>query len=358
MTEAGRRAGGHAGAVRVGRGRLSSCRRGAAAAPAGVCLRPDAPLESNVRTITFPPDSILRFTAFDLLIRSDLELPELLPCTGRESETPDVVLRVAHVDADDAPDGRRTGPFTRIGGDWFSLEVPGIAHYLVERGAQVSIDPSPGADAAAVRLFLLGPVIAALLAQRGLTVLRGAAVRVGDRCMVCAGVSGSGKSTVAAALMLRGHQILADDVVAVDAQGRVLPGLARLKLWADAARALGIDTAALPPVRPGLERFSLPLGASLAERALPVRSVYALAGIEGATALQGRAVRGIQRFGMLKALAYQPGLMEHFVREDRALLQTGVLGTRVGVTSVERPARGQDVHVLAEYLLDDMGSRA
>ncbi|WP_124079568.1 hypothetical protein [Pigmentiphaga humi] len=297
----------------------------------------------------------MRFTAFDLLIRSDLELPELLPCTGRASETPDVVLRV---DAADAPGGRRTGPFTRIGGDWFSLEVPGIARYLVERGAQVSIDPSPGADAAAVRLFLLGPVISALLAQRGLTVLRGAAVRVGEQCMVCAGASGGGKSTVAAALMLRGHQVLADDVVAVDGQGRVLPGLARLKLWADAARALGIDTAALSPVRPGMERFSLPLGASLAERALPVRSVYALAGIEGATALRVQAVRGMQRFGMLKALAYQPGLMEYFVREDRALLHTGGLGARVGIASVERPARGMDVNVLAEYLLDDMESQA
>jgi len=66
-----------------------------------------------------------------------------------------------------------------------------------------------------VRLFLLGSAIGALMHQRGLLVLHGSTVKVGDECVVFLGSSGVGKSTLATQLRHRGYACLGDDVCAI-----------------------------------------------------------------------------------------------------------------------------------------------
>ncbi|MCP4397035.1 MAG: hypothetical protein GY801_07015 [bacterium] len=65
--------------------------------------------------------------------------------------------------------------------------------------------------------------LGALLHQRELLPLHGSAIKVNDGVCVFVGLSGNGKSTVAAAFRQRGYQVLADDVCVVSIREDGLP---------------------------------------------------------------------------------------------------------------------------------------
>jgi hypothetical protein len=190
----------------------------------------------------------MRFNAYNLNIKSELTLPELLPCLN--TSVPDVHIRFGSVRTDGLPHGEQLGPFLWVAAETLWLQIPHIARFLITQGNEIIIDPEIDIDEDSIRVFLLGPVIGALLFQRGYLVLHGNAIRIGDQCMVCVGHSGVGKSTLAAGFMQRGYDILADDVVPVDEFCQALPGFPRIKLWQDVADKLAINTTDLRRLRP------------------------------------------------------------------------------------------------------------
>ncbi|AEO47348.1 Hpr(Ser) kinase/phosphatase [Rhodospirillum rubrum F11] len=138
------------------------------------------------------------------------------------------------------------------------LSLPGIGRFHIEGGDRVGIEAAEGADPVTLGLLLGGPVLAALLRQRGLLPLDGAALGVEGGALLIVGASGLGKSSLAATLALRGWPVLADGVLAVAPtapQARLLRGAPRLRLWKRSARALGLDLARCPQPRPGVDRF-------------------------------------------------------------------------------------------------------
>jgi hypothetical protein len=135
--------------------------------------------------------------------------------------------------------------------------IRGVAAYLVERGSSITISPELPREAPDLRLFLLGSVFGFLCHQRGVLPVHAAAVEIDGRAVAFAGSSGAGKSTLAAAFRRRGFRLLADDVtpIAMD-EMRFLPGLRRIRLWSDSARAAEWPTERLERCRAGLEKFS------------------------------------------------------------------------------------------------------
>lgn len=107
------------------------------------------------------------------------------------------------------------------------------------------------------RLLVLGTGLALFAHRRGHPVLHGTTVRLGERDVMVCGPSGVGKSSVTAALLERGAELVADDVGILDGR-RVRPGLPRIKLWADTARHAGLDPRALLRVHPDFDKVSVP----------------------------------------------------------------------------------------------------
>jgi len=176
------------------------------------------------------------FGAFGLAIRSELALPELpgLPVDG----APDVDIRFGDAGPPDA--GLRwIGGVFQAAGDNCLYNVADVARFRIRRGRELIVEPAQAAEAATVRLYLLGGALGAVLHQRGLAPLHASTVRMRDIAVSLAGASGSGKSSLAAALLGRGHRLLGDDLcaVAAGAHGRptTWPGVQRLKLRPDAA---------------------------------------------------------------------------------------------------------------------------
>ncbi|MDH0895945.1 MULTISPECIES: hypothetical protein [unclassified Pseudomonas] len=292
------------------------------------------------------------YRSYQFTIRSELELPELSPLGTLDDEA-DLLIRFGQAGNPEQSGYRQVGPFLWAGPGWLWLHVPRVGRFLVREGRELIIEPEPGSDADSIRVFLLGSALGALLLQRGQLVLHGNAVRVGDHCMVCLGRSGVGKSSLAAGFFQRGHALLADDVVSVDADGRVSPGIPRIKLWRDTAEHLDIDIRPLPRIRPALEKYSYPVDRQFAQAPLPVRWIYVL-GSDHTQQVRVEPVPGMRRLAPLLANSYRPPMIEGLQMKPRHLQLCGQLACRVHLAQVTRPSQGFELGQLIDHLLADM----
>lgn len=212
------------------------------------------------------------YQAFGLAIHSSLTFPEL-PSADRP---PDVEISIG------SPTPR---PLTTVSDGCLASVIPGdayiywpdIALFRILGGYSVIISPSLGVKESVLRLYILGPVLAILLHQRGHLVLHASSVAIDGSAVAFAARSGGGKSTVAAAISARGYPLLADDITAVrstDLPLIVSPGFPRLKLWPDSATALGWDTEAMPRVHPDFNKHDYAVKNSFHCAPLPLKQVY------------------------------------------------------------------------------------
>lgn len=159
----------------------------------------------------------MAYLAYGVAFSSDL--PLALPTVGRTAELlvthrPEAVARSTVDRLGPGPDG------------WGQVGMLGPAHYLLfadEAEFVVSADGSTiqwhcfGDRSETLTHLLLDHVLPRALTRRGRVVLHGSAVSSGNgSCLAIIGDSGQGKSTLAAALVSRGHRFLADDCVVVD----------------------------------------------------------------------------------------------------------------------------------------------
>ena len=92
-------------------------------------------------------------------------------------------------------------------------------------------------DPLQAEVLLLGPVLSYLLEKRGVIALHAAAVTVAGRTAVFMSRNGGGKSTLAAAMMERGHSLLTDDILPVEGLGRGVSRETGIPADADVARS-------------------------------------------------------------------------------------------------------------------------
>ena len=143
--------------------------------------------------------------------------------------------------------GRRSRPWLSIGrfADGYRLRFPDMADFEVTTaGDRITCRPVARLAASTLRHLLLDQVLPLALSRSGRLVLHASAVhipRLGSVAFV--GPTGCGKSTLAAALGLRGCQILTDDCLVVDQSeirkkkpgSMAVPGYPGLRLWRDSA---------------------------------------------------------------------------------------------------------------------------
>ena len=197
------------------------------------------------------------YTAYGLSIRSEVALPCRPTSPAAE---PDVTIRFGTPPPMLDASADRHGLWQSMPGRSL-LNVPGVARFLVTGGREIVVESGRGSLPAA-RAFLLGPVLAACLQQRGIVTLHASAIATDAGAVLFAGDSGSGKSTLLASFLKRGYPMLADDVtgVVLDAKGcpLALSAFPRLRLWADALDRIAWQARARERVRDELEKYIVP----------------------------------------------------------------------------------------------------
>ena len=160
-------------------------------------------------------------------------------------------------------------------------------------GREIVWYPGPLPTEAAVRADVLGRVIALAAHADGHLTLHASAVSVGGRAVALVGPKHAGKSTLALALVRKGARLLTDDTLVVRlerGEAWAAPGVQRIRLWEDAARALGRFAPGTGGGKP-----AAPIAPNEREgTTLPLVACYVLA---PSAAPDGRAPRGpaIQR---------------------------------------------------------------
>ncbi|XBB65385.1 hypothetical protein ABFU82_14835 [Nocardioides sp. WV_118_6] len=297
------------------------------------------------------------YSGYGLRIDSELPLPDLAPePAGPSRPRPDVVVRLGAV----APPSSSATLLPRglwVDGARVGIDVPDVGRYACEGGARITIQAAPGVSPDRLRLFLLGSALGALLAQRGLLVLHGNAFVVDGAAAIVLGHSGAGKSTLAAEMHRRGHVVLSDDVVPVDAAGRALAGWPRIKLWQDALDRIGVPTAGLARVDAAFAKFHVPLdrapGAPGVLAPVPVRWLYVLDRHDGP--LRVVPVAGAAAFTCLHEHGYRNEILVGDLRRTH-LARSAALVRTARIARVERPHGIDSVAASADAILTDIRS--
>ncbi len=280
--------------------------------------------------------SVNAYRAYGLSIHTELACPELPP-HPHPIDDPDVTITLFPEDAGTLfrlPDRCYPDSSYEVEPGCFQLHVPGVAHYRVEEGQRILIQPRAGASPQRVRLFLFGSAMGALLYQRGLLPLHGSAVITQWGGMIFVGPRGSGKSTLAAEFHRRGYRLLSDDLCAVEstAQGlRILPALAQFRLCANAYQQLGPSAEAYFDI----DKFAVPMGEKYCSHPAPLRAIHILC--DGSAELpRFKVVRGLDRVRHLFESLYRPHFLKGQRTQNDLVRLAGLIAERSTVATVSR----------------------
>lgn len=294
------------------------------------------------------------YTAYGLTIHSSLCLPELETSSDIKA---DVTIRVEKIAWSSSIAADRWSDF-HITREDAHLCWHTVGKFWVRSGNEIIIDPLPDLDKRIIRLPLLGAVMAVLLHQRGYLVLHASAISLGDRAVAFVGEKGQGKSTMAATLHAHGHQLLADDIVAIDFDHSghpiVLPGFPQFKLWSDAVMAIGDDPEALPQVHPQVDKRSHRINHRFAQTVSPLARVYVL---QHGTEIQIQRLNPQQTILHLIANSYMSRFGNQMLQGAEAanhLRQCIALAKQIPICTLQRPRSLELLPTIAKLIETDL----
>jgi len=297
------------------------------------------------------------YWAYGLRIHAELlcpELPSLLrsPLAQKVGE-PDVTIHLLPA-VSSSPQAIEVRSYFDVQHGVFNLTIPNVAHYRVEDGSQIFVEPLVGSTPEKVRLFLFGSVMGALLYQRGLFPLHGSAVETPFGAMIFVGAQGAGKSTLASQFHRRGYRLLSDDVCAVASTSnglQILPALAKFRLCADAYERLGAPSDGKFDV----DKYVVPMGEGYCPHPVPLRAIHILHVDDSAEASHHAApsfelLTGFDRVQRLLENLYRPHYLKGQQTQSKLMRMAGEIAQKATLSTVTRRKNPQRADELVSFL--------
>lgn len=297
--------------------------------------------------------SLHRYKAFGFNIESEIEIPELTV----SDETPDVQITFGNV-PDQLPNPNFSGVRFQASPDQFLLKVDNIATFHVIAGTTINIKRSPGSSDKDIRLFLLGSAFGALIHQRGLLPMHGSSIIINNKAFIFSGVSGAGKSTIAAGLIKRGYHLLSDDISVVHLQDsipNVYAGYPGIKLWADSITKLGMDPKNYSRVREKLNKHHLEVNDNFYSGASQLGGVYILQ-TKNTEGIQMETIKGIEKFNTLKNNTYRINFIKGMGNNEAHFKHLSALAMKCPVKKITRSSKGFSLDELLDIIVRDIQS--
>ncbi|QSJ19244.1 hypothetical protein JYQ62_11255 [Nostoc sp. UHCC 0702] len=219
------------------------------------------------------------YKVYDLNIRSDFPLPELLQ---GENKT-DIYIQKGKLNPPklEPTSIQRQGIEALFGGhiNEAYLKWPGVATLLAKDGNTLIVDPdSDEIDPQLLNLYILSEALGLILYQRGFFLLHASAVKIGEQVIIFAGCPGAGKSTTAAAFAQCGYTVLGDDMVAISlnstGKAMVYPGFPQIKIWPATVKGLGYNQSKLPPLFSGSRKRVIQNQENFPDKPFPLAHIF------------------------------------------------------------------------------------
>jgi hypothetical protein len=238
------------------------------------------------------PADRMYYRLCDLVLRSEIPLPELCPATGTDA---DLTIRLSPQPWPGEPqgvwlrerchpDGRPYIASARLATGYL-LRFHGLGDFTVGSGGQVvTCYPLAGLPVGTLRYLLVDQVLPLVLGQRGRLVLHASCVALRRGAVAFLGQAGAGKSTLAASFAGQGNALLTDDCLLVVERGGkqlAVPSYPAVRLWPDAAVDLvGPDHPGTPVASSSLKQRFGPenSGMTFGDAPQPLRRLYVLTG--------------------------------------------------------------------------------
>ncbi|MCJ2543984.1 hypothetical protein [Thermostichus vulcanus] len=220
------------------------------------------------------------YIAYGLRIKSNIPFPELV--VSEPSDTgdlePDVCIEFGEIDWEKVKEAEVNCSQSICG--ILKDGIP-LGDFWVSGGNLIQVQPLPGIELEFIRPIIMGPLISALLRQRGFLVLHASSVLLGESAFVFMGHSGAGKSTLATALNQKGYPLITDDVTAIrwdplEETWQVLAGYPNVRLLPDSAEYLGYTFDKLSLIHPLALKRNKALQEGFDQRCVPVGKIYSL----------------------------------------------------------------------------------
>lgn len=279
------------------------------------------------------------YSIFGLSVASELDLPEAVPIMPplAAASPPDVYVEAGPVPLT-LPGGSEPAPWLSIRGTTWLMRIPDIGRFLVENGRQIVVEKEHSVCDADMRVFLLGSALGALAHQRGLMPLHVSAVATPAGAIAFTGVSGAGKSTIAAQLNRR-HRwpLICDDTAVVfdaGAQPYLRSGINTVRLWQDALQTLNLSSEGLKRDLTRFDKFHAIDSDRFTDSAIPIKQLVFL---EWGEELKLKQVAGRHAYMIVMSAIYRPDFAP-FCSNVAALTQTGLaVAAKIDVAILTRP---------------------
>lgn len=293
------------------------------------------------------------YQAFGLKIWSEIPLPELTVIELASSDEVDVHIEFGNI--------------KHIAEDWniaehnfqyrdkaLLFEIPDLALFQVCDGRQILISPERGVNMARVRLYLLGTCMGAVLMQRRTLPLHGSAVMIGQSAYAFLGDSGTGKSTLSAALANQGYPLLSDDVVAVhytkeSDEPIVSPAYPQQKLNAHSMDMLQMESAGYEIIMDEF-KYAVPRREKFYIDDVPLAGVFELLPTTEKS-ISVEPIYALSRIHLLQAHTYRLALIKRMSMLQWHFSSVTQLAGVIPMNRISRPLDGRTVHNVVDTVL-------
>ncbi len=274
------------------------------------------------------------YRAYGLNIASQISVTGFEPATVDE---PDVVIRVGPVPENLANAINET-KFYQSNAREFLLKTPRLGNIYIGNGKEIVVQSAINPTDNNLSAYIVGIAFGAIMIQRRLLTLHASAVVYHDKCLVFAGRSGAGKTTIAAALIEAGASLIADDLSVVDFTHEtpaIRPAFPTLKIWSDSLKHMGIETTGLTPVQNESQKYYLPVE-NFSNRFTAIHQIFILHPQDQAR-IEIKPLTGIDKFQALKKYTYLFKEIPNTGLEQNHFMLVNRLASRVLVHLLMRP---------------------
>jgi hypothetical protein len=295
------------------------------------------------------------YKAFGYSIQSDIPLPELQQVDNPESNI-DIAIRYSDLTAKWLELSVPPKKFF-IAENLIIFWVPDLAIFAMEGGTNITISPEKGADEDKIRLYVLGSCMGAILMQRRILPLHGSAVVIDNKAYAFIGDSGHGKSTLASAFILRGFQLLTDDVIAVTLDIHnipyVTPAYPQQKLWQESLDTFGMNSDQFRPVFDRETKYAIPVASHFSADTLPLAGIFELIKTDCSHATI-RAIEKLERLPLLYRHTYRNFYLPKSGLTPWHFDTTARMSGNIDIYQLQRPLIESTVHQLTEMVLSSI----
>lgn len=300
---------------------------------------------------------IHRYRAFGLTIGSELEIAELLSVNSPDI---DISIRFGNV-PDNLENVKSTGKQWSVNDDTFLLHIKNVASYSVSNGSEILVEPDVGAELYAIKIFLLGSCIAAVLQQRRQLVLHASSFELGGLAYSVCGKSGTGKSTTTAVMNQRGARLISDDVSAIqfDPAPNVVSGYPQSKLSAKSLDVIEVKPHGMQIVGTKNYKYARPMTHLFCDQPVKLRAIFILGfGKDGATEARLHQVHNSEAIRLMRKNIYR---RQYILQSVYPMIFSalGVIVSAVPIFKIERPVDGNsfdEVNKLVTEQIEKMRS--